>query len=557
LGLVGVAASRPGQLVQLTGPGACASQLDTGGSCADGRALNAPDAVAVSPDGASVLVAGFGVSVDVSGNEGSVAIFSRKAADGRISQASGPAGCVSHSDPRCTPGRGLAGAASVTASPDGRNVYATGFLSGSVTAFSRSASGRLAQLPGSTGCVSYDGQDGCATGAALFGAADVAISRDGRNAYVAAYGSRSVAVFDRNPTTGALTPRAGPGGCVQGPTEEDSEEIGPGPSCTPVVGVGHPFRIVISPDGLNVYVLSDDAVAVLRRTSSGTLTQPSGPGRCFSEEGSNGDCTPLPLLDGAIGIAISPDGLDVYVASVFAGAIVTFRRNPATGALTRLAGRAGCVSAAGATDGCTPGVGVDGVSNVAVTPDGANLYAVSPYRDAVLAFSRGAGGALTQLPGLAACVSDGGGEDGCTRGDVLTRASALAISPDGRNVYVTSVEPIGDTSATGQELGTLTAFARQAPPAVALDTPSASRLRAGKPFAVSARVQTNAGAVEVACTARAGASAVPVRARYARGVATCAGMLPKTAAGKRLTGTVTATIAGAKATQRFSFPVGR
>jgi uncharacterized membrane protein YeaQ/YmgE (transglycosylase-associated protein family) len=302
-----------------------------------------------------------------------------------------------------------------------------------------------------------------------------------------------------------------------------------------------------------VYVLSDSIVATFRRGASGSLSQPPDQ-HCFSADGSGGECSPLPLLDGAIGLAISRDGRNLYVASVFSGAIVIFRREPATGRLTRLPGSAGCVSAVGTAEGCALGVGLDGVANVAVAPDGENVYAVSPYHDAVLSFSRAASGALTPLPEEAACVS-AGDDEGCTRGDMLTRASALAVSPDGRNVYVTSVEPIGSTFVTGQELGSLTVFARHAPTTVSLGTPTATRLHAGTSFTVATPVRTTTDAVSVRCTATAGATPLRVRARYENGVARCIGVIPKAAEGKLLIGTVTATTAGASATKRFSFAV--
>ncbi len=78
LGIASATVSSSGQIVQLTGAGACASQLETAGWCAAGRALNPPNAVAVSLDGASVYVAAFGVPVNVSGNAGSVAIFTAR-----------------------------------------------------------------------------------------------------------------------------------------------------------------------------------------------------------------------------------------------------------------------------------------------------------------------------------------------------------------------------------------------------------------------------------------------------------------------------------------------
>jgi DNA-binding beta-propeller fold protein YncE len=129
--LAGGADARPGQLVQLSGSGACVSQLDTVGVCAAGRALNAPDSVAVSPDGRSVYVASFGVSEQVTGNPGAVAVLTRRAADGRVAQQAGTAGCVGAAV-GCASGRALNGASGVVVSPDGRNVYVSSLVSGAV-----------------------------------------------------------------------------------------------------------------------------------------------------------------------------------------------------------------------------------------------------------------------------------------------------------------------------------------------------------------------------------------------------------------------------------------
>jgi hypothetical protein len=54
----------------------------------------------------------------------------------------------------------------------------------------------------------------------------------------------------------------------------------------------------------------------------------------------------------------------------------------------------------------------------------------------VMARDRESGG-LTQLPGRFACFIRGGGF-GCPDGRGLTVAVAVAVSPDGRNVYVAS-----------------------------------------------------------------------------------------------------------------------
>jgi DNA-binding beta-propeller fold protein YncE len=184
LAVAGLSAAQPGQLVQLTGSGACASQLDTRGVCADGRALNAPGDVALSPDGRFVYIASFGVGPRVSGNQGAVAVLARSARDGRIAQAAGPEGCVSETEDSCRRARAVGGVSGVTVSPDGRHVYATGHFSGSVAAFARSTSGALAQLPGPGGCQNGDGSTACGIAGGLDGATDLAVSRDGRNLYV-------------------------------------------------------------------------------------------------------------------------------------------------------------------------------------------------------------------------------------------------------------------------------------------------------------------------------------------------------------------------------------
>lgn len=68
------------------------------------------------------------------------------------------------------------------------------------------------------GCLSDTGDDGrigtegfCADGDALAGAADLAVSADGRFVYIASNASNGVAWLERNPETGALSPR----GCLK------------------------------------------------------------------------------------------------------------------------------------------------------------------------------------------------------------------------------------------------------------------------------------------------------------------------------------------------------
>ena len=80
-------------------------------------------------------------------------------------------------------------------------------------------------------------------------------------------------------------------------------------------------------------------------------------------------------------------------------------------------------------------------------------------------------------------------------------------------------------------------------------------IHAGKPFAISARAETTAATPKVACVARIGRRVIRVTGRYAAGTATCAGTVPRGTAGRRLAGTLTASIGGAKAASRFSFVI--
>jgi hypothetical protein len=93
------------------------------------------------------------------------------------------------------------------------------------------------------------------------------------------------------------------------------------------------------------------------------------------------------------------------------------------------------------------------------------------------------------------------------------------------------------------------------PPALALGTPSAKApgIHAGKAFSVSEHVTTNRRPVRVTCAAHVGSALVRGAGHYAAGTASCTGVVPRGTAGKRLTGTITASIAGAKKTRAFGF----
>jgi len=537
-------AAQPGQLVQLTGQGACVSQLVTDGICADARALNGPDALAVSPDGRSVYAASSGVAPNVSGNSGSIAVFTRDRTTGRITQPTGTAGCVGDLDDGCGGARAIQGTSAVAVSADGRLVYATGFVSGSIATFGRSAGGVLTQLSGGAGCVAADPEEGCTPGSGLRGAADIAVTRDRANLYVASARSNAVAAFSRNGSSGQLQQLTGEAACIaEQEADEDAvdESLGaPVESCRSGRGLIGASAVAASPDGKNVYVLARDAIAAFRRGPGGALTQLPGLQGCLAADGRGGACTAVPQLANGLDLSVSPDGLTLYVPSYYPGAIVLLRRDPATGALGR-------VTAVASPD-------VEGVAGITITPDGAGLYAVSPFRNAVLAFRRTSDGRIVRLPGAAGCVSDVENDDSCAHGQVLSRASASAVSPDGRHLYVSAVEPIGLSCACGRELGSLSVFTRTAASVSVAGPRSAAVVRAGRVFRITARVRTTAPAATVSCAVSAGGRTVRATGTFAGGTAVCAGVIPRGAAG-RLSGTMTVTAGGATGRASFSFPI--
>jgi DNA-binding beta-propeller fold protein YncE len=353
------------------------------------------------------------------------------AAAGALAQLTGQAACVSEDGTGgdCADGIGLAGAVGVAVSPDGRHVYVA--ASGdSIAAFARDRiTGALVQLTGTAACVSATGSGGaCGVGRGLDAPTAVSISPDGRHVYGASYFSSAVAAFARDRVTGALTQLPGLAGCVS--------EDGTGGDCANGFALDGAVGVTVSPDGRHVYVaaLESSAVVVFARDRfTGALTQLS----CVSEDGTGGFCWDGVGLDGAYSLAVSRDGKHLYVVSRYAGAVAAFARDATTGALSQLPGLAACVSEDGSGGLCADGVGLGGPVSVAISSDGTHVYVASFDSGAVAAFVRDRiTGALTQLAGTAACVSEDGSGGACTVGVQLDAPLSVSVSGDGRSVYV-------------------------------------------------------------------------------------------------------------------------
>jgi DNA-binding beta-propeller fold protein YncE len=419
---------KSGTLSQLPGLSGClVDRSKPVNGCGTVRALKGPGpfmgsrAIALSPDGKNVYVA--------SSKSDAIAIFRRNARTGELIQSKGTAGCIAVKGASgCTTAIGLDGPNSVAVSPDGHSVYATSRGSNTISVFQRNqSSGALSQLPASAGCISGLPVPVCASGRALVGPDVVVVSPDGENVYVGSFFGNAVAVFDRDHASGALTQPGDSSGCI-------AEAIA---GCALGLALGAPEGMAISGDGANVYVATalSNAIAVLARDqSTGTLTQPTNGSGCIVDSPLTG-CTAGVQLSGANAVAFNRGG-DVYVTSLVSNSVTSFGRS-AAGGLTQKRGTFGCLVWLRAV-GCSFGRALKSPEGLAVSPDGSNVYVAAFANSAIAVLNRGKkSGTVNQVPGRAGCLAPRS-VPGCTRARALRGVSSIALSPDGRYLYSTS-----------------------------------------------------------------------------------------------------------------------
>jgi hypothetical protein len=144
-------------------------------------------------------------------------------------------------------------------------------------------------------------------------------------------------------------------------------------------------------------------------------------------------------------VKVSPDGRFLYAASSGIGSalVAAFTRDLETGALTQLAGPAGCLSGI-AFDGCAFARGFTGgpyisTPDMELSSDGRNVYVVTDV--SVASFARDATtGALSQLPEGEGCLA--ASVPGCAPMRHVVAPGRLAIAPDGLELYVSTEVPL-------------------------------------------------------------------------------------------------------------------
>jgi DNA-binding beta-propeller fold protein YncE len=400
----------------MVGAAGCVSAPGQNAGCMHARALRGAVDLAISRDGKSVYVAG-GL-----GGNGTIAVFRRDPSSGRLTQLRGTAGCLSSngSGGACSTARALHGTAGLAISADGRNVYAISTYGDGdgISVFRRDTNtGALTQLAGTAGCVSANGTGGaCAAASEFFPRGSIALSADGRNLYAVSF--RGVDVFSRDPATGALAQLPKPHGCV---TESGSRG-----SCVDGRGLLDASVLGVSPDGRSVYVAggvgdshtpTGDIAVFERDPATGALGQRPGKNGCLSETDSSCAAASTNVEDPS-SIALSADGKSLYLGAFH---LLLFTRAAPTGALEQQGG-------ANLT-----------VSGLALSPDSRNLYASAVDANALDVFSRtpsSGPGAVRQLAAPYGCIATGGRR--CMHARPLEQPGAVAVSPDGRNVYLVS-----------------------------------------------------------------------------------------------------------------------
>lgn len=420
-----------GSLVQKAGKQGCIVDRSVPKQgCALARALKAPGpfmgsrAIVMSPDDRFVYVASSGSDA--------IVIFGRSRRSGNLNQAKGTRGCVSaKGNFGCAKAIGLDGPNSLAMSPNGRNLYATSRDSSSVTTFVRNPkTGALRQFAPGSGCVSSLPIPGCATGRALTGPDVVTVSPDGKNVYVGAFIGSAIATFDRDPATGALTQPADETGCL---TEAAIA------GCTQGLALSSPEGMAVSRDGENVYVATAVSNAVLtldRDSSTGALTQPGDGSGCIVQSDLTG-CSTGFEVSGANAVAIAPGDRDVYVTSLLSSSLTSFTRGSDAGALAQMPGAGGCVAWLYQPP-CTPGRALRAPEGLAVSPDGGNVYVTAFSSGAVVVMNRfRSTGTVVQKSGRDGCITTQSIAN-CSYGRTLAGASSIALTRDGRFAYVTA-----------------------------------------------------------------------------------------------------------------------
>src|ERR1700733_4612362 len=148
--------------------------------------------------------------------------------------------------------------------------------------------------------------------------------------------------------------------------------------------------------------------------------------------------------------AAGPIGLAVALAVALLAAPAALAAGP-LGSISQLASPNNCIGTSPEC-GTTSTASLNQPSVVVVSPDGKNVYMLDSGNSSVDEFTRNADGSLAELPAPNDCIQAGGNGVQCVAATGITYPEGLAISPDGKSLYVVG----GDLN----DNGTIAEFAR-------------------------------------------------------------------------------------------------
>jgi 6-phosphogluconolactonase (cycloisomerase 2 family) len=330
--------------------------------------------LALSPDGSHLYATDF--------NDNAISVFDRDPTSGQLSFVQLRRDAVNGDDV-------LFGADAVVVSPDGSHVYATGYFGNVLAGYLRDAvSGELTYIAAHRQGV--DGVDG------LYRPDWVALSPDGDRVYVVSRSGDSLAVFERDATTGELAFLEAHKDGVNG-----------------VDGLDGAVSVTVSPDNTHIYVAGadDDAVAVFSRdAATGAL---AFVGAVF--DGLDG----VDGIRGAQSVTLSADGAQVYVVGFRDWAVTTFDRDPITGELDFVGAK---------VDGSNGVSGIAQPTAVAVSPEGLQVFVVGVWDHTLAVFDRDTDNGVLSFV-----------ESKQDNVDILVGLEYprdVVVSPDGKHVYI-------------------------------------------------------------------------------------------------------------------------